>query len=285
VSRIAQAPGRPSVSAFGAVLRQWRTARRLSQLALAAEAEISSRHLCFLETGRAQPSREMVHLLASALDLSLADRNAMLLAAGFAPAYAERPLQAPEMEPIRRALEFILSRQEPYPALVVDAGWNVVLRNEATARLLGLFLEPGALTPAQAGNALHLVCHPDGLRRFLVNWEELAGPLIQAIHREAAGGANPVAARLRDELLAYPGMPARWRMPDPRAPSPPVLAMRLRRGDLAVTFFSTLTMLATPRDVTLEQLRIECFYPGDRETEDVARRLAVGGGASGAAPP
>jgi hypothetical protein len=118
-----------------------------------------------------------------------------------------------------------------------------------------------------------MVCHPEGLRRFIVNWEEFAGPLIQTLHREAAGGL-PAVARLRDELLAYPGMPVRWRRPDPDVVVTPVLPMRLRRGDVALAFFSTLTMLATPRDVALEQLRIECFYPADAATEETARRLA-----------
>lgn len=248
----------------------------MSQLALAAEAEISGRHLCFLETGRAQPSREMVHLLANVLDVSLSDRNAMLLAAGYAPAYGERNLGALELEHVRRALDFILRQQEPYPAIVVDGEWNTVMRNEAARRIFGLFLEAAALDQEHARNAMHMVCHPEGLRQFIVNWEEFAGPLIQTIHREAAGGTNVHAARLRDELLAHPGMPPRWKIPDPRAPVPPVLTMRLKKDDLSLAFFSTLTTLATPRDVMLEQLRIECFYPADRATEETARRLAGG---------
>jgi transcriptional regulator with XRE-family HTH domain len=266
--------GRTSAPAFGALLRHWRLARRLSQLALATEAEISARHLCFLETGRAHPSREMVQLLASVLDVPLGERNTLLLGAGYAPAYGERKLDASELAHVRRALSFVLRQQEPFPAIVVDGGWNIVMRNAAAGRLFGLFLEGGALGPEVAGNAMHHVCHPQGLRRFIVNWEEFAGPLIQALHREAAGGTNPPAARLRDELLAYPGMPARWKVPDPRTSVPPVLAMRLQRDGLALAFFSTLTALATPRDVTLEHLRIECFYPADDATEATARRLA-----------
>jgi transcriptional regulator with XRE-family HTH domain len=263
------------------LLRHWRLARRLSQLALATEAEISGRHVCFLETGRAQPSREMVQLLASVLGVSLSDRNAMLLAAGYAPAYVERSLGAPEVAHVKRAFEFILQRQEPYPAIVVDGGWNIVMANEAARRIFSLFLGSGTLDPRQARNALHMVCHPEGLRRFIVNWEEFAGPLIQTVHREAAGGLNPAAARLRDELLAHPGMPARWKVPEPRGPAAPVLTMQLRREDLSLAFFSTLTMLATPRDVMLEQLRIECFYPADPATEETTRRLAAAAATSG----
>jgi transcriptional regulator with XRE-family HTH domain len=244
----------------------------MSQLALAAEAEVSARHLCFLETGRAQPSRDMVHLLASALDVPLTDRNAMLLAAGYAPAYAERGLDAPELRHVRRVFDFILERQEPFPAIVVDGAWNIVLSNAASRRIFGIFLDAADLEPACARNAMHLICHPHGLRRFIVNWEEFAGPLIQTLHREAS--ASRTAAALRDEVLSYPGMPARWRVPDPGAPMPPVVTMRLRKGDVSLGFFSTLTMLATPRDVTLEELRIECFYPADRETEATAHHLA-----------
>jgi transcriptional regulator with XRE-family HTH domain len=271
---VAAAGPRAVPAAFGSLLRHWRLARRLSQLELAADAEISARHLCFLETGRARPSREMVQRLAGVLDVSLGERNAMLLAAGYAPAYGQRDLDAPDVEHVRRAFEFILQQQEPYPAIVVDGGWNIVRRNTAADRIFGLFLGDARLRPEHARNSLHMVCHPEGLRRFIVNWEEFAGPLIQTIHREAADG-SPTIARLRDELLAYPGMPVQWRTPEARVPVPPVLTMRLRKGDVALAFFSTLTMLATPRDVMLEQLRVECFYPGDQATEDVARRLAA----------
>jgi len=254
-------------------------ARRLSQLALAANAEISGRHLSFLETGRSQPSREMVQRLASVLDVSLSDRNAMLLAAGYAPAYAERDLAAPELEHVRRALEFILKQQEPFPALVVDRTWDIVMANAAARRIFGLFKGPSS--PERTRNAMHMICHPDGIRRFIVNWEEFAGPLVQMLHRDAAGSTNPVAARLRDTLLGYPGMPPRWKVPDPRAPVPPVLTMQLKKDDLSLAFFSTLTMLATPRDVMLEELRIECFYAADATTEAAVRRLAESATARG----
>jgi len=134
----------------------------------------------------------------------------MLLAAGYAPAYGKRDLAAPELEHVRRALTFILQQQEPFPALVVDGSWDIVMATAASGRILGLFQGPGSIVPDLARNALHMICHPDGIRRFILNWEEFAGPLVQMLHREAASGTNAGAARLRGTLLAYLGMPPRW---------------------------------------------------------------------------
>jgi transcriptional regulator with XRE-family HTH domain len=260
-------------SAFGRLLRQWRHARGVSQTALAADAETSVRHLSFLETGRAQPSRAMVQRLSAVLDVPLADRNVLLLAAGFAPIYGERDLAAPELHHVRRALEFILRQQEPYPALVIDGVWNVVLRNAAADRIFRLFRGPERLSREHAGNALHATFHPAGLRQFIANWEEFAGGLVQTIHREAV--TSEAMARLRDELFAYPDVPSRWKVPELPGGAPPLLTMRLRRDDLALAFFSTLTTLANPLDSTLQHLRIECFHPADAHTEEVAARLAA----------
>jgi transcriptional regulator with XRE-family HTH domain len=258
---------------FGRLLRQWRHARGMNQLALATDADISIRHLSFLETGRAQPSRAMVERLSTVLDVPLADRNVLLMAAGYAPHYGERDLESPELEPVRRALQFILRQQEPYPAIVIDSLWNVVMSNAASRRIFGLFRGPATLAREHARNALHSTFHPDGLRPFIVNWEELAGPLMQTVHRDAA--ISGAVARLRDELLAYPGVPSRWRTPELRVGAPPLLTMRLRKGDLALAFFSTITTLASPQDVMLAQLRIECFHPADTATELIAARLAA----------
>jgi transcriptional regulator with XRE-family HTH domain len=259
--------------AFGSLLRQWRQARRVSQLALATEAEISGRHLSFLETGRAQPSREMVQLLARVLDVPLGGQNSLLIAAGFAPIYGERELSAPDLEHVRRALGFMLRQQEPFPAIVMDGQWNIVMQNAATQRMFRLFRPVWEAGRARADNAMRTLFHPDGIRPFVANWEEIAGPLMQTLHREA--GTNAAAARLRDEVLAYPGVPSRWKIPDPYAPVPPLLTLRLRKGETSLALFSTLTTFATPRDVTLQQLRIECFYPADAATEELARGLAA----------
>jgi transcriptional regulator with XRE-family HTH domain len=265
----------PPRQSFGALLRDWRSLRRVSQLTLATEAQISHRHLSFLETGRAQPSREMVQRLARVLDAPLSEQNALLVAAGYAPVYGERELAAPELEHVRRALEFILRQQEPYPAIVMDGRWDIIMRNEASRRIFGLFRPSTTEGREQARNGMRTVFHPQGIRQFMLNWEEVARPLIQTLHREAASGTNPTAASLREELLAHPGVPAAWKRADPYTPVPPVLAMRLKRDDLSCSFFSTMTALATPLDIMLQQLRIECFYPADAVTEETARRLAT----------
>jgi transcriptional regulator with XRE-family HTH domain len=158
----------------------------MSQLALATEAEISARHLSFLETGRAQPSREMVLLLASVLAVPLREQNVLLTAAGFAPVHRETALAAPELGQVRRALDLMLAQQEPFPALVVDRHWNLLMQNEGADRVLGLFLDPNAAAAIPSPpNVARLTFHPGGLRPYIANWEALAGPLLQQIHREA----------------------------------------------------------------------------------------------------
>jgi transcriptional regulator with XRE-family HTH domain len=271
--RLAERPAEP---AFADLLKHWRGVRRLSQLALATEAEISARHLAFLETGRARPSREMVRLLGHVLDLPFGEQNALLLAAGYAPIFAERDLGAPELTPVQRALEFILAKHEPYPAIVIDGRWDIRMRNAASARIFGALRRHYEMSDELARNAMHVACHPRGLRQFVLNWEEFVAPLVQAVHREAAHG-SAASARLRDALLAYPGIPATWNAPDARAPDSPLLTMRFKHGALALTFFTTLTAFAMPRDVTLQQLKIECFYPADAGTVDALRRLASQG--------
>jgi transcriptional regulator with XRE-family HTH domain len=261
--------------AFGHLLRQWRERRRLSQLALAVDAEISTRHLSFIETGRAQPSRDMVLLLARVLEVPPRARNELLTAAGYAPMYRETELAAPEMGQVRRALDFILRQQEPYPALVVDGRWNVLRSNEGAKRLIGLFLDEESLAAVGPPNAIRLTCHPRGLRPYIVNWEATAAALIQWLHRDVLRGIGDAeTARLLDELLSYPDVPRSWRTLDLDAPTAPFLAVALAKGDVRVSFFSTLTTLGVPYDITLEELRIECFFPADGASDAVMRRLA-----------
>jgi transcriptional regulator with XRE-family HTH domain len=259
---------------FSSLLKHWRNVRRLTQLELAVDADISARHLCFLETGRAQPSREMVQLLGSALDLPLDERNALHVAAGFVPPYADQGLAADNLQHVRQALDFILRQQEPYPGIVIDGRWDVRIRNRASVRLFKPFRDGFDMESGVIDNAMHTVFHPKGLRQFIVNWDEFAGQLIQILHREVAG-ASRASAELLDEIMSYPGLPAEWRFPRDPAGSSPVMTMQLRKGELRLSFFSTFTTLAMPTDAALQKLRIECFYPADSATEEIARGLAI----------
>lgn len=262
-------------SAFGRLLRQWRSRRRMSQLDLAIEAEISSRHVSFIETGRSQPSREMVLLLTQVLDLPLRDRNDLLTAAGYAPIYRETGLETPVLAQARRALAFILQQQEPYPALVLDRHWNVLMANEATARVQEHFLDLTAVAALGPQNAMRLLFHPRAFRPYIVNWEAMAAAMIQWLHREIFSGfADDETRRLLNELLSYPGVPRHWRALDLDVAIAPFLAIEFQKADLDLRFFTTLTSLGTPHDITLQELRIESFFPADEATEAAARKLA-----------
>lgn len=263
-------PATPTSPAFGALLQYWRKARRLSQLALAHEAGVSPRHVCFIETGRARPSREMVMLLANVLDVPLRERNALLLAAGFAPLFAESPLDAPALSAVRAALRAILRQQEPFPAVVMNRHWDIVQVNEAARRFFGLLL--GEHAAAQPANVVRLMFDPDGLRPHVSNWEAVAETLVQRVHREAVGGvADATSSRLLAEVLDYPDVPKYLHRLNLAAPSVPVVPVCFRKGVHVFNFFSTVTTLGTPQDVTLQELRIECFFPADEATEQRAR--------------
>lgn len=260
---------------LGALLREWRSARRWSQLDLALEAGISSRHLSYVETGRAQPSRELVARLAETLGMPLRERNALLLAAGFAPLFPESALATRELEPMRRAAERILAQQEPYPAFVLDRRWNLLATNRAAARVTGFLL---GREPAPEGNMVRLFFDPALLRPVVVNWEEVAGDLVRHLHDEVAASPSDAAARaLLDEALAFPGVPARWRRRELGAAPSPILTTVFRRDGRELRFFSTITSFATPRDVTLDETRIECSFPEDEATTAFCRELATSG--------
>ncbi|HTG11345.1 MAG TPA: helix-turn-helix transcriptional regulator [Candidatus Eisenbacteria bacterium] len=264
-----------TASTFGRLLKQWRERRRLSQLALAVDAEISSRHLSFIETGRAQPSRDMVLLLSRVLEVPPRGRNDLLTAAGYAPVYRETGLEAPEMADVRRALDFMMRQQEPYPGLVIDGHWNILMTNAGARRLMGLILDPGAVAAVGGPpNAMRLFYHPLGMRPFIVNWEATAAGLIQWLHRDLARGIGDAeTSRLLEELLSYPDVPRKWRTLDLDAAPVPFLGVELRRDKTHLTFFSTLTTLGVPYDITLHELRVECFFPADRESETLLRSL------------
>lgn len=259
-------------TSFGSLLRRWRTFRHLSQLDLALDAEISTRHLSCVETGRARPSQEMVLRLAEALKIPLRERNTLLLAAGYAPFYRQSNLNAPEMDAARHAVEILTKQLEPNPVLVMDRHWNILRMNAGAKRILDLFPGWDSVTPL---NGPRLVFHPQGLRRFIENWELLAANIIRRVHREAADNpSDETLQRFLKELLGYPEVPSRWRMLDLDVAPPPFLTLNYKWKDSTLRWFSTLTTLGTPLDVALQELRIETLFPADEATRTIVNRLA-----------
>ena len=259
---------------FGVLLRYWRGVRRVSQLDLALDAEVSTRHLSCIETGRSQPSREMVLRLAEALRVPLRERNALLLAAGYAPLYRHTGLDARELEEASHAVELHMAQLEPYPVLVLDRHWNTLRMNAGAKRFLALFPGCDSGTPH---NGVRLVFQPQGLRPFIENWELIAARIIRRVHREAADNpSDETLKRFLEELLSYPDVPSRWRMPDLDGAPPPFLTLNYKWKNSTFRFFSVLTSMGTPLDVGLQELRIESFFPADEATGTLLNRLAEG---------
>jgi transcriptional regulator with XRE-family HTH domain len=252
----------------GELLRGWRQRRRLSQLDLALEAEISSRHLSFLETGRSQPSRDMLLHLAERLDVPLRERNVLLTAAGYAPVFRERALTDPALQAARKAVELVLKGHEPFPALAIDRHWNLVSANAAVAPLLA-GVDPALLAPPV--NVLRLGLHPSGLAPRTENLREWRAHLLERLRRQVELTADPVLAALMDELRAYPapGGATGKRAPDPYGGV--AVPFRLATGAGVLSFLSTTTVFGTPIDVTLSELAVEAFFPADAATADALR--------------
>jgi transcriptional regulator with XRE-family HTH domain len=259
---MAIAGGAPSA---GALLREWRQRRSLSQLEVAMRSAISARHLSFIETGRARPSREMLLHLAERLDIPLRERNHLLLAAGFAPIFGERSLDETEMAPVRAALERFLSAHEPYPAVVVDRHWNIVADNRGVAYVTrGVAQE--LLTPP--ANALRIALHPDGMAPRISNLAEWSDYLLGRLRREIEVTRDPELESLYEELIAYPGVVAeRGRAHGPR-PNAILLMHELRLDETQLALFSTITTFGTARDLTVSELTIEAFYPANSHTAE-----------------
>jgi transcriptional regulator with XRE-family HTH domain len=258
----------------GDLLREWRQRRRMSQLDLSLEAQISTKHLSFLETGRSQPSREMVLNLAERLDIPLRERNVLLVAAGYAPVFGERTLEDPALEAARKAVDLVLAGHEPYPALAVDRHWTLVAANAAVGRLVG-GADPPLLRPPV--NVLRLSLHPKGLAPAIANLPEWRAHLLARLRRQVEVSADPVLASLLAELSAYPPPPARA-SPRPARESEygsVVLPLRLATPDGTLSFFSTTTVFGTPLDITLSELALESFYPADAATAEALRGMAA----------
>lgn len=251
----------------GPLLREWRTRRRLSQLDLALEAAVSPRHLSFVETGRAKPSRELLLQIADHLDVPLRERNALLLAAGYAPAYGETPLGDDAMAPVRSAVEQLLRGHEPFPAVAVDRQWELVSANEPAIALLTSGVAPELLEPP--ANTLRISLHPDGLAERIANLAEYSAHLLALVRREHQATGDPALASLYEELKGYPGV-AEDHLPDPNAGL--FIPLRLLAPDGGeLSFFSTIARFGTGLDVTVAELAIESLFPADETTAAALR--------------
>jgi transcriptional regulator with XRE-family HTH domain len=266
-------------SGFGSILSEWRAVRRLSQLDLALTTGISQRHISFVESGRAQPSRDMIFKLAAGLDLPLRARNDLFLAAGYAPAYPERRLDLAEMKPARAALELILGHHEPYPALVTDGSWNIVMQNAAASRILDYCLGAGEirrLFPEGIINFMRLMFSEKGMRPHVLNWTHTRTALLNRLRREASGNPNSPSETLRRELDAGAPDPDGEDMFDEKC-AEPMLSLELRVGHTRLRLFNTFTTFGTPQDVLLQELRIDMSFPADEATRRFLERAAETG--------
>jgi transcriptional regulator with XRE-family HTH domain len=255
--------------AFGELLKKWRTMRRYSQLQLALDLGVSSRHLSFIETGRSNPSREMVLLLAEHLDLPLRERNAMLLSAGFAPAFEQRSIEAPELSAVRDAVKMVLKGHEPFPAIAVDRSWNVIMSN-CGAAFLGEGVAPELLSPTP--NVYRLSLHPNGFRPRVLNFQEYAGHLVARLRRDSAVHGGPELHALLTEIETYPGISEL---------SAPVtgrggvaLPLCVESDGCELAFITTIATFGTPYEVTVSELAIETFFPADNFTANYVRSRA-----------
>jgi transcriptional regulator with XRE-family HTH domain len=260
----------------GPLLRRWREARHLSQLELALEAEVSARHISFLETGRATPSREMVLTLAEVLEVPLRERNVLLQAAGYAPLYRETNLDDPRMSHVRAAVELILKQHEPHSAIAFDRHQDIIMANSTFTGMLNAVLpdEPIKLEPLKVSapprlNLLRLTFDPTKMRKLIINWEPIAKSMLNEAFRSAAWARDEEMEKLLAEILSYPGVPTRWREPDFEAPRALILPIEMDVGGKVARMFSTVTTVGRPQDVTLEELHIEAFYPADEESKSL----------------
>ena len=260
---------RRDLEPVGHLVRHWRVNRGLSQLALAERAEVSTRHLSFVETGKSAPSREMVLVLASALDVPLRERNRWLLAAGFAPVYRDENLAAPEMGELRRVIDLVLSHHDPFPALAVDRGWNVLATNAGARRVIASFVADPAVLAEVGTRAMHLLFDPRGLRPYVVNWIEIVRATVERLRHEALEDPGGGADALLEDLARYGPLPAFREI----LVGPPrlLIPVHLRRDELELRFFTTIASLGTPTDVIAHELRIETYYPVDEVTAAWAR--------------
>jgi transcriptional regulator with XRE-family HTH domain len=256
-----------AASQLGPLLRGWRESRGRSQIDLSLDSGISQRHISFMESGRSVPSRQTLLDVAQALDVPLRERNVLLLAAGYAPMYPDVSWDDRSMQSVSKALKRVLRQHEPFPAIAMDRYWNVLLRNDAVVQFFGRFIDMSARTGSR--NFLHLMFDPDGMRPFVHNWEAVGRGLIARVYRESIGRvADPGTRKLLDELLAYPGVPAEWARPSVEGSADePVIPYSFMRSGRLLSYFSMVTTVGSPQSVPAQEVRLECMFPADDETE------------------
>ena len=256
---------RPSSNELRMLLRHWRDVRDRSQLDLSLDSGVSQRHISFIESGRSVPSRGKLLDIAQALDIPLRERNALLLAAGYAPIYSEGAWDAPEMQSVTSALRRMLRQHEPFPAMVMDRYWNVVMTNEAAPRFFNHFVDLAA-RPAPR-NLLHLMFDPAGMRPFIANWDEAARGLLARVYRESVGRVVDENTRqLLAALLAYPDVKVEWQAPT-HPGAMPVIPLGFIKDGAVLNYFSLITTVGTPQTAAAQELRVECMFPADEMTE------------------
>jgi transcriptional regulator with XRE-family HTH domain len=265
---------------FGDLLRQWRTLRKRSQLDLALEAGVSQRHVSFLESGRAQPSRDMVLQLAEVLSVPLRECNLLMHAAGFAPAFAQRALQNDEMIAVREVLNLMLRHHEPYPAMVVDRQWNMLMCNAPAERFVALLgpVDEVWLRVDGSGqrNVMRMTFHPAGMQPLLSNWPQVARLLLTRLQREVAADPTDLALKqLLDDICEFPGVPEDWASQAWLQPMPPpILPLEVAMGAHTLKMFSMVSSFGTALDVTADELRVETFLPADDFARDFFESLS-----------
>lgn len=257
-------PKQPATQ-LGALLRHWRDLRGKSQLDLSLDSGLSQRHLSFIESGRSVPSRQTLLDISQALDIPLRDRNTMLLAAGYAPIYSEGTWNAPEMQSITKALERVLRQHEPFPAMVMDRYWYVILKNDAAPRFFKNFIDLEKREPPR--NLLHLMFDPAGMRPYIANWEDVAAGLFQRVYRESVGRVvDEKTKELLATLQAYPDVKTVSRKPQFLSTLPFIPISFVKKGK-TLNFFSMITTVGAPLSITAQELRMECMFPADEESE------------------
>jgi transcriptional regulator with XRE-family HTH domain len=260
---------------LGLLLRHWRDARGKSQLDLSLDAGVSQRHISFIESGRSVPGRQLLLDLAQALDVPLRERNALLLAAGYAPVYSEAAWNSDEMRSVTKALERMLRQHDPYPAIVMDRYWNVLTANDSAPRFFNCFIDMAARKTPR--NILHLMFDPAGMRPFIANWAQLAPGLLRRVAREAVGGVmDEATSELVNALMAYEDVAPAWRPPNGHAQSTdtlPVLPLSFVKDGVVLNYFSMVSTVGTPQTIAAQELRVECMFPADEATERHHARL------------